>query len=227
MKTLTRMIAFLSFFVMTGYVNAANLIYMDQIGDGSTINITQTGAGNAIGTSGVKSSFTGDNNTVTIEQIGNNNVTNMTVSGDGATISSIVNGSSNILNLECGANGGSCGPSNITKTITGDGNQVTQSTDTLTNTTINVQSDNNQVNITSTSTAVAGTKNTVDITGGSGNIVDVVQAGTAATVGHEVDLTINGALNTIDFRQGGAIDSKIVTTITGSSNAVTIKSNHN
>jgi len=123
--------------------------------------------------------------------------------------------------------GGSCGPSNITKTITGDGNQITQSSDTLTNTTVNVQSDNNQVNITSTSTAVAGTKNTVDITGGSGNIVDVVQAGTAATVGHEVDLTINGALNTIDFRQGGAIDSKIVTTITGSSNAVTIKSNHN
>lgn len=227
MKTLTRMIAFLSFFVMTGYVNAANLIFMDQIGDGSTINITQSGAGNAIGTSSVKSSFTGDNNTVTIEQIGNNNVTNMTVSGDGATISSIVNGSSNILNLECGANGGSCGPSNITKTITGDGNQITQSSDTLTTTSVNVQSDNNQVNITSTSIAVAGTKNTVDITGGSGNIVDVVQAGTADTIGHEVDLTINGALNTIDFRQGGAVDSKIVTNITGSSNAVTIKSNHN
>ena len=89
------------------------------------------------------------------------------------------------------------------------------------------QSRYSQVNITSTSTAVAGTKNTVDISGGGGNIVDVVQSGTAATAGHEVDLTINGALNTIDFRQGGAVDSKIVTTITGSSNAVTVKSNHN
>jgi hypothetical protein len=227
MKTITRMMMFISFLVMSGYVNAANLIYMDQIGDGSTINITQSGSGNAIGTPSVKSTFNGDNNTVNIEQIGNNNVTNMAVMGDGATISSVITGSSNILNLECGANGGSCGPSTITNSVTGDGNSLTQSTNSLTNTTVNIQSDNNQVNMTNTSSAVAGTKNLVDIVGGSGNIVDVVQAGTAGTNGHEVDLSINGALNTVDFRQGGAIDSKIVTTITGSSNAVTIKSNHN
>jgi hypothetical protein len=227
MKIITRMMMFISFLVMSGYVNAANLIYMDQIGDGSSINITQSGSGNAIGTPSVKSTFNGDNNTVNIEQIGNNNVTNMAVMGDGATISSVITGSSNILNLECGANGGSCGPSTITNSVTGDGNSLTQSTNSLTNTTVNIQSDNNQVNMTNTSSAVAGTKNLVDIVGGSGNIVDVVQAGTAGTTGHEVDLSINGALNTVDFRQGGAIDSKIVTTITGSSNAVTIKSNHN
>jgi hypothetical protein len=229
MKLLARMMTLLSFLVMVQYANAANSIYMDQVGDGTNISITQTGAGNAIGTSTSRSTFTGDNNTVTIQQIGNNNVTNMTVNGDGATISSITTGSSNIMNLECGANGGACGPSTITKTVTGDGNQVTQSTDSLTNTTLSITSDNNTVNMNSTASSVAGTTNVIDIAGGGGNVVDVTQAGTgtaSTSVGHQVELTIYGALNVVDFRQGGTVDSKIVSTITGSSNAVTIKSNH-
>jgi len=229
MKLFTRMMAILSFLVMFQNAYAANSVYMDQIGDGSTISITQTGAGNAIGTSTTRSTFTGDNNTVTIQQIGNNNVTNMTVNGNGATITSTTTGSSNIINLECGASGGACGPSTITKTVTGDGNQVTKSTDSLTNTTLNITSDNNTVNFNSTASSVAGTTNVVDIAGGSGNIVDVTQAGTgtaSTSVGHQVDLTIYGAMNVIDFRQGGTVDSKIVSAITGSSNAVTIKSNH-
>jgi hypothetical protein len=229
MKLLTRMMALLSFLVMFQNAYAANSVYMDQVGDGSAISITQTGAGNAIGTSTSRSTFTGDNNTITIQQIGNNNVTNMTVNGNGATITSTTTGSSNIINLECGANGGACGPSTITKTVTGDGNQITQNTDSLTNTTLSITSDNNTVNFNSTASSVAGTTNVVDIAGGSGNIVDVVQAGTgtaSTSVGHQVDLTIYGAMNVVDFRQGGTVDSKIVTSITGSSNAVTIKSNH-
>jgi hypothetical protein len=51
MKLIARMIAFLSFLVMIQYANAAgNSIYIDQVGDGSNISITQTGSNNGVGT---------------------------------------------------------------------------------------------------------------------------------------------------------------------------------
>ena len=190
----------MSFFVMVQYANAAsNSIYVDQIGDGTTVNITQTGSGNQIGSSSNRSTLNGNNNLITIQQIGNSNITNKNINGDGAT---------------------------VTTNITGDGNNVNVTTDNLTNTSVTINSDNNVVNVTNTSTAVAGTNNTIDISGGNGNQVDITQAGVASTTGHAVDLTIVGALNTVDLRQGGSVDSKINSTITGSSNTLTIKSNH-
>ena len=227
MNFLTRMMAFLSFFVMVQNVNAAgNSVYVDQIGDGTNISITQTGSGNQIGSSNNRSTFNGNNNTITIQQIGNSNVTNKNVNGDGATITTNITGNSNTTEVNCGANGGSCGASNITKNITGDGNTVNVITDNLTNTAITINSDNNTVNLTNTSTAVAGTNNTIDISGGNGNQVDITQAGVASSTGHAVDLTIVGALNTVELKQGGSVDSKINSTITGSSNNLTVKSNH-
>ena len=63
MKLLTRMMLILSFFVMVQNVYAAgNNVYVDQIGDGSTINITQTGNSNAVGNATVKATFNGQNN---------------------------------------------------------------------------------------------------------------------------------------------------------------------
>ena len=77
MKLLARMIAFLSFLIMVQYANAAsNSVYVDQIGDGTNISITQTGSGNQIGSSNNKATFNGSNNTITIQQIGNSNITN-------------------------------------------------------------------------------------------------------------------------------------------------------
>ena len=217
----------MSFFVMVQYANAAsNSIYVDQIGDGTTVNITQTGSGNQIGSSSNRSTLNGNNNLITIQQIGNSNITNKNINGDGATVTTNITGNSNTTEVNCGANGGACGPSTITKNITGDGNNVNVTTDNLTNTSVTINSDNNVVNVTNTSTAVAGTNNTIDISGGNGNQVDITQAGVASTTGHAVDLTIVGALNTVDLRQGGSVDSKINSTITGSSNILTIKSNH-
>ena len=61
----------LSFLVMFQYANAAsNSVYVDQIGGGSTISMTQTGNSNVIGNSTDKAIFNGQNNTVTIDQIG-------------------------------------------------------------------------------------------------------------------------------------------------------------
>jgi hypothetical protein len=226
MSFITRMIAFLSFFVMVQYANAAgNSVYVDQIGDGTNINITQTGNSNAVGNATNKATFNGQNNTVTIDQIGNSNVANVTVDGDGVTINSLVTGDNNTIGIACGA-GGTCSGSSIQNTITGDNNTVTQNGDGFTLSTVTINTDNNTVNIQNDSSAVAGAKSTVLIDGGGGNDVAITQTGVAGTNGHEASVNIYGATNTVDIKQGGVVDSKVITSITGSGNTLTVKSNH-
>ena len=54
------MMALLSFLVMFQYANAAsNNIYVDQIGDGSNISITQTGSGNQVGSANNRATLNG------------------------------------------------------------------------------------------------------------------------------------------------------------------------
>jgi hypothetical protein len=53
-----------------------------------------------------------------------------------------------------------------------------------------------------------------------------LQAGVAAINGHDIGLVIVGATNLVDIKQGGTVDSKIVSNINGSGNNLTIKSNH-
>ena len=81
----------LALFATTAFA-ADNSIYIDQSGDNSTIDITQTGAGNVVrGIQGVGSSNTtpakiyGDSNAIDIQQIGSTNVLNLGVSTSVAT----------------------------------------------------------------------------------------------------------------------------------------------
>ena len=216
----------LSFLVMFQYANAAsNSVYVDQIGSGSTISMTQTGNSNVIGNSTDKAIFNGQNNTVTIDQIGNTNLMSINVQGDGVTASSLVTGDNNTINMQCGVSG-ICTGSTLNNTITGDNNTITQKADGFTISNVTVNTDNNTVNIENDSSAVAGAKSTVLIDGGGGNSVNIIQTGVASTNGHEADVNILGATNTVDIKQGGGVDSKVISTITGSSNTLYIKSNH-
>ena len=220
-------LTFLSFLVMFQYANAAsNNVYVDQIGGGSTISLTQTGNSNAIGNPTDKAIFNGQNNIVTIDQIGNSNLMSINVQGDGVQVNSLVTGDSNTIEIACGVSG-SCTGSIINNTVTGDGNTVTQKAEGLTLSTVTINTDNNTVNIENDSTAVAGAKSTVLIDGGGGNSVNIIQTGVASTNGHEADVNILGATNTVDIKQGGNVDSKVISTITGSGNTLTVKSNHN
>jgi hypothetical protein len=216
----------LSFLVMFQYANAAgNNVYVDQIGSGSTISMTQTGNSNDIGNATDKAIINGQNNIVTIDQIGNSNITSVNVQGDGVNVSSLVTGDNNIVGIACGV-GGTCTGSTINNTITGDGNTVTQTADGFTISNVTISSDNNTVNIQNDSTAVAGAKSTVLIAGGGVNDFNIIQTGAAGANGHETDLNILGGTNTVDIKQGGGIDSKVISTITGSGNSLTIKSNY-
>ena len=89
-------LAMLSFLVMVGNVNAQqNTVYVEQIGTGSTINFTQTGVGNAIGNPTTKAVVNGNNNDVTVDQIGNSNIASLNVQGDSVTVLSTTTGDNN------------------------------------------------------------------------------------------------------------------------------------
>ena len=116
MKLLTRIVVFLTFLVMFQYANAANnSIYMDQVGDGAVIGVTQSGSGNGLGTPASRSSFTGTNNTISIQQIGNQNNQLVDIKGDGVTVNSTITGNSNQVDITCT----SCTASSLTSTVTG------------------------------------------------------------------------------------------------------------
>jgi hypothetical protein len=224
MKTLTRMIAFLSFFVMIQYAYAAgNSIYIDQIGDGSNISLTQTGSNNGIGSSANRSSFNGNNNTVSVSQIGNQNNQLINVVGDGITLNSTISGNTNQVDINCT----SCTASSITSSVTGSSNLVTITNENLANTALTIDSDNNTVTMTNNTSSVGGVNNVINISGGNGNQLTIDQTGVAGILGHKIDLAVTGALNNVQIGQGGSVDSVVNSTITGSSNTLIIKSNHN
>ena len=177
---------------------------------------------NNLGTTAVRSSFSGTNNTVKIDQIGNQNNQLVDIKGDGVTLNSTITGNTNQVDVTCT----SCTASNFTSTVTGSGNLVTITNENLNNTALTIESDNNTVNLTNNTSATAGVNNVIHISGGNGNQLTLDQTGVASTLGHKVDLSVVGALNNVIIGQGGSVDSRVNSTITGSSNTITIKSNH-
>lgn len=222
MNFITRLAMFLSFFVMVQSTWAAsNNVYVDQIGDGSNINLTQTGQGNNIGDSSTHTGITGNNNQVTVEQIGNQNTAALTVNGAGNTISSTTTGNNNTTSIQANMTGGT-----ITDTVNGNTNVVNHTVDGTGVSTVSVNSDNNTVNITNTSTSAMGAESLVNISGGGGNTVGIVQDGAAGSNGHVAELSITGATNNINIQQGGNVDSTIKATINGSGNTLSVNSNY-
>ena len=90
--------------LLIGFASAAiaadNSIYIDQSGDNATVNVTQDGAGNVVrGIQGIGSSNTtpstiyGDNNQITINQIGSGNTLSLgvkTTTGNGMTNPTVI-----------------------------------------------------------------------------------------------------------------------------------------
>jgi len=224
MKLIARLATILSFFVMFQYANAAsNNILIDQIGNSSTINLTQTGQGNSIGDPTNHAIINGNSNAITIDQIGNNNTAAYSVDGDNNTLSHSFTGNYNDLSLLCVT----CSAITMTDTVYGTGNIINRTFDTTASTsTINITSDNNSVTINNDTTAISGAQSSVDISGGNGNTVLLRQTGAAGTNGHDATLTIVGATNDVTIDQGGGIDSNVHATITGSGNTMHINSNY-
>jgi hypothetical protein len=171
--------------VMLSLGVSANEIYIEQVGDSSTISVTQEGTGNKVGDSGVgnEAFVGGGSNAVTIDQIGSNNTLAMTVNGAAAGVIVDVTGSGNESTINCGTTqSAGCSSSTIKQVIAGDDNVVTQNLGTGANhsSEINITGDTNTVTHTSTNSGAS----TVAITAtGDSNTIGVTQSGlTAKTV---------------------------------------------
>jgi hypothetical protein len=178
----------------------ANDIYIEQIGDGATVTLTQDGSSNRIGSENTPSLIKGDANVVTVDQIGSSNELDILVNGTAVTATVTTTGSYNIQSITCGtSNTASCGSSFIKQQITGDNNTVTQ-------------------NLMSTATQhseilVSGDYNTIthDTTGSGAHSAIITVTGGVALGG-----------NTISLTQGGTNAQQATITSTGNSNNITI-----
>jgi hypothetical protein len=176
----------------------ANEVYIEQVGDNSTITIIQDGSSNRVGTA-LNPAFIGSgSNTVTIDQIGGGNELDMVVNGSATDVVVDILGSNNISSIDCGTTvSAGCSGSFIKQAIAGDSNTVTQSLGGGANHTseITITGDSNTVTHTSTNTGTTSANITVN---GNTNTIGVNQSGTTAK---SVTVNSTGNLNNISITQ--------------------------
>jgi hypothetical protein len=176
----------------------SNEVYIDQVGDNSTVTIIQDGTGNKVGDSAIPVFIGGGSNVVNIQQIGIGNELAMVVNGAATEVVVDTTGSNNIQTISCGTtSSASCSSSTIKQVVVGDSNIITQSLGTGANhySEINVTGSTNTITHTSTNTGAS----TVNVTAiGDTNTIGVTQSGTTAKT-----VTVNsaGSGNTVSINQ--------------------------
>lgn len=214
-----RKILLTSLLVSFGSTVYASEAYIDQAGGNVTIDVTQTGNGNLLGSANAPTTVYGSNVDIDIIQTGDNNIADLqlTLGADSTVIDYTLTGSDNLLD---GWVTGGIGNS-LTATITGDNNRLTfcAENDALgaitalstpmcsagievndTTTTLNIDGSDNQVNL---ELASADAVNTIDITNMSdANVVNLTQTDNGSYSNpHIVTLAIDGNSNTVNILQ--------------------------
>jgi len=216
-----KLMAFVMSAMFWGSGALANEVYIEQAGDSSTFNITQSGTGsNRVGSSGASSTFVGDSQTIAIVQAGQSNAADLTVNGGSTTINYSATGDFNELLVDIDGGTGNtltvlkdgdsnrvtmCGTNNIGASQTGatatcsSGVTVSDTTNT-----INITGGTNKVNLALASTDAVNTVNIGHDSSGiagapsSGNIVNITQSSAGIPT---TNVTVNGDTNTININQ--------------------------
>lgn len=189
----------------------ANDIYMEQIGGGNTISVTQDGAGNLInGGGGVGSTTPAYLNTqgatITIEQIGAQNTLGIVINNpnlaSGMTVTSRADGSGNNQTINCGTSlTANCNANTITQNINGSNNNVSTTMSGGAASSV-IAITGNYNNVTHAASGAGLHTANMNITGGGGsgtpNTVSVTQTG---AMNKNVSLTSNGSNNNISITQ--------------------------
>jgi hypothetical protein len=204
----------LAILVVSGTISSgawANDVYVEQIGDNTSVSITQTGAGNMVngnvgGTGNVDDAalIRGDLNSVTVSQIGAGNILSMIINnesnGTGATVVVSADGSNNTQNIGCGtAVSSDCNASVIRSEITGNNNNTVQML------------------------SGGAVQSKIAINGNYNNVTH-----TASGVGqHSGEITVSGSgtnqlANAVTLTQSGAMTKNAVITSNGSNNNVIV-----
>jgi len=226
-KIIGLLVASVMLFSGAAMAQTANSVYIDQIGDNSTIDVTQNGSNNIVGTNTTKTTLWGNNQTVAINQVGSNNVAAINMQGANASLTSNVNGSLNTVNVTCGAgasgNNGACTDSILVSNIAGDSNTLTTTTGSKSQSSISVIGDSNRATISTNVDRLVGSKASITAVGDS-NTLSINQAGTAGANGHDGAIDVTGSSNTIAVIQTGTIDTTVNVKSMGSSNNITVHS---
>jgi hypothetical protein len=185
---------------MLGVCNVyANDVYIEQVGSGSTITITQEGSGNQVGNSTTDVYIGSGSNAVTVDQVGDSNTLAMVVNGSSADVTVNTTGSGNEQVINCGTTSSAgCGASTITQTVTGDDNIVTQNLGAGANHTSNITITGDTNTVTHTSTSTSGATMNATISGNT-NTVSVTQSGTLTQ--QNVTINSSGSSNAITINQ--------------------------
>jgi len=191
----------------------ASDVYIDQAGSTTTIDITQTGDGNTVGSSGTASTITGDTTDVDITQTGSGNAADikMSVGTSGSTVNYTAAGGSNILNVEIDG----AADTKLTTTIAGDSNEVT-----LCGTIGTVAAASQtatcatgvQANTTTSNIAITGDRNQIAIGADAASAVNTITVGGNVTSDD----------NVINLSQTGLDVPNVTLNVDGSSNAINI-----
>ena len=191
----------------------ANDVYVEQIGDNSTVSITQTGAGNMVngnvgGTGNVDDMalIRGDLNDVTINQIGAGNILSIVLNnesnGTGATVVVSADGSNNTQDISCGtALSSSCNASIIRSEITGNNNNTVQ---TLSGGTVQskININGNWNNVTHTASGAGLHSGEITVSGsGTSSIANAVTLTQSGAQTKNAVITSNGSNNNIIVTQ--------------------------
>jgi|TARA_B110000908_G_scaffold94624_1_gene112149 hypothetical protein len=194
----------------------ASDVYIDQAGSTTTIDITQSGSGNTIGSSGTASTIIGDNSNIDLVQTGSNNAADIeTATGaSGTIINYSATGGSNVLDVDISA----ASDTTLTTAITGDSNEVTLCGTIATNAGAAVSATCGtevSANTTTTNLAITGDSNKVAVGADAAGAVNNITLG-ANTVSD---------FNVINLSQGGTDTPVVTVNVDGSTNAVNITQN--
>ena len=235
-----------------------NSVYIDQAGDNSTITMTQDGAGNRIkgiltnGTAGANtdpSKLVGNNQTVTVNQAGPNNIltlgANSTIgtNGKGIDINYSVDVGGNIGFINSNNNGQGVSAGSLIDIIQLGGNAVATISMLGNNNSLTVRSsggggnsivaDIDADNVTAvvdqtlgggneTILNLTGNKGSVNITStGATNLSNVTQSGGGVN-GNDVKIVLDGSGNQTTVSQAGVNDNTVDYKVLGSNNIASI-----
>ena len=189
----------------------ANDVYVEQIGDNSTVSITQTGAGNMVngnvggtGNTDDMALIRGDFNDVTVNQIGTGNTLSILLNnesnGTGATVVVSADGNNNNQTIGCGtALSSSCNASIIRSEITGNNNNTVQM---LSGGTVQskISINGNWNNVTRTASGVGLHSGEITVSGSG----------------------VSGAANAVTLTQSGALTKNAIITSNGSNTNINV-----
>jgi len=201
--------------------STTNSIFIEQVGDNSTITIVQKGQNNRIGSEQNRLMLDGNGQIINTTQEGNNNlIQGSIVQADNVSTDTTVTGDSNTITYDRG-DAASVAASSETVVVTGSTNNLTFNQGTAASATgatqtIAITGDTNTLTSTINADDVVNTKTIA----GDGNTITTVQNGTA---GKNIELLLTGNTNTVTVNQQSTtnVDTLKINS-TGSNGIITV-----